>query len=44
MKCIKWIKITLKLGICYIVRKKKVNNETNSVPKKGWIEEEGPLN
>jgi len=42
MKYIKWIEFTLKLGICYIIRKKKVviNSEQKRIPKKGRAEEE----
>jgi len=45
MKYIKWIEVTLKFGICYIVQKVVVNNEQIRFHQKGRGKaEEGPLN
>jgi len=44
MKYIKWIKVTLKPGICYIIQKMVVNSEQIWFYQKGWVEaREGPL-
>jgi len=43
MKYIKWIKITLKLGIYYIAQRMVVNNEQIRFEQKERVEAEGPL-